>query len=425
MEHKASVAVVGGGVAGIVSAYLLDRAGYDVTLFEKNNYLGGHTKTVVLEQGPDAGLAVDTGFIVLNDQTYPLFHRFLRGLNVVVRFSDMSFGYYCSQTNFCYAGTSLSGLFAQRRNLFSARFYRMLRDIRRFSADALTALEDGRAAGKSLGEFISGGGYSSWMVQRYLLPMAAAIWSAPFQGIEHFPAESFFRFFKNHGLLSLENRPRWQTVVGGSYSYVTAFAKIFRGRIYLGQPVAGVARDERTGRIRVRLSGGEVMSFDRLIIAAHADQALAVLEDPSPHEARLLGLYAYQRNTGALHTDPTVLSPLRRAWASWNYTQSVSERADRPVFVTYHMNRLQGFKASRDYFVSLNPAHNFEPEKVLEHLDFEHPVYTMENKAAQPELAALNGWRGTYYCGSYFGYGFHEDAVRAAAAAVRDFGVEL
>lgn len=424
MEQKNKIAVVGAGAAGIVASYLLDSAGYEVTLFEKNNYLGGHTKTVVLDQGPDSGLAVDTGFIVLNDQTYPLLHRFLRRLGVEVRLSDMSFAYYCRQSGFCYAGTSLSGLFAQRRNLFRPQFYRMLWDIRRYAGDALKALEDGSAAGKTLGEFIAEKGYSPWMVERYLLPMGGAIWSAPLSGVEQFAAEALFRFYKNHGLLSLHDRPHWQTIVGGSFAYVKAFSRVFGGTVRLGQKVAGVRREEN-GVVRVRLAEGETIDFNQVIIAAHADQALSLLQDPSADEKRLLRLYPYQQNSGALHTDISVLAPQRRAWASWNYTRTGGKQMSRPVFVTYHMNRLQGFRTCREYCVTLNPGRSLRPEAVLNELDFEHPVFTAENMAVQQQLAALNGCRNTYFCGAYFGYGFHEDAVRSAVEVARAFGVEL
>ncbi len=416
------VAVVGGGVAGIVASHLLQRCA-DVTLFERNRYLGGHTNTVVLERGPDVGLGVDTGFIVLNNKTYPLFHRFLADLSVPVRWSDMSFSYYSELTHEQYAGTTLNGLFADRRNLVRPRFYRFLAEIARVCRTASRALEQNGFGDRTLGAFLKDGRFSEDVITWYLLPMGAAIWSASREDIEGFPAESFFRFFANHGLLSLLNRPRWQTVVGGSHSYVKRFKERFTGKLELDAGVEGVSRTDGAAIIHRR--GGVQERFDRVVIAAHADEALKLLVDPSEEEQRLLGAWRYQRNRTVLHTDTTVLPPLRRAWASWNYTQETGLNGDMPVSVSYHMNTLQGLKSPVDYCVTLNRLGPIREEKIIAEFDYMHPTFDRTAMATQSLLPSLNGKRATYFCGSYFGYGFHEDAVRAACGVAEQFGVSL
>ncbi|BCR04945.1 amine oxidase [Desulfuromonas versatilis] len=421
-ERSLNIAVIGGGVAGILAAYLLQQR-HQVSLFEANAYLGGHTNTVEIPDGPDAGLAVDTGFIVLNDVTYPLFQRFLGSLGVPTRDAEMSFGFQCAKTGLVYAGNNLGGLFAQRRNLASPRFWSLLFEIARFGRLARSELFAGCVPQVTLGDYLRQNRFSSFMIENYLLPMAAAIWSTPALQVADFPAETFLRFFSNHGLLSLRNRPQWKTVVGGSYSYVKAFCKNFRGRIELGAPVAKVFRGPE--RVRVRFHDGASQDFDRLVVASHADQALRLLGDPSEEETRLLGAWRYQLNRTVLHTDDSLLPKLKSAWAAWNFTRESGGDDQRPAFVTYYMNLLQGFHSRKHYCVTLNRRQPFAPESEIAEFDYHHPQYTFESLATQPHLARLNGRRQTWFCGSYFGYGFHEDAVRSAVAVGRDFGVDL
>jgi len=416
------VAVIGGGVAGIVAAHILQRR-HEVTLFEQNDYLGGHTRTIVLTEGPDAGTAVDTGFIVLNDHTYPTFHRFLAQLEVPVRFADMSFGFHSEPDNLQYAGTSLNGLFAQRSNLLRPAFWRMLWDIRGFCQNARRDLREGRLAGETLGEYVRRGGYSRAFLDHYLLPMGGAIWSASSGKMLEFPAAALIRFFENHGLLSLKNRPRWQTVVNGSHTYVRKFLEGFRGTVHLACPVLGIRRE--ANGVQVRLGDGSVQHFDKAVVAAHADQALRMLEDPSPEEQRLLGVWSYSVNHTVLHTDPRVMPSNRRAWASWNYTRERPGGSETPVSVTYHMNRLQGLTTRRDYFVTLNRHQAIAENLILQEMEYTHPQFTAASMATQAELPSLNGPRNTYFCGSYFGFGFHEDAVKSGVAVARAFGLEL
>ncbi len=412
------IAVVGGGAAGVAAAHVLQRR-HRVTLFERETYVGGHVNTVVLQDGPDAGLPVDTGFIVLNDRTYPVLHRLLAQLGVKVRDADMSFGFHCRKSGLQYAGTDFNGIFAQRGNLMRPSFLRMLADIARFGLRGREDLASGGASGRTLGEYLRRGGYSEACVRDYVVPMGAAIWSATAGDVMDFPAETFLRFFDNHGLLDLTDRPQWQTVAGGSHAYVKAFLKGFTGTVRAGEPVRAVRR--LPDGVEVRLDSG-ALRFDRVVIAAHADQALALLADPSDEEKRLLGAWAYRNNRTVLHTDASALPPNRRAWASWNYARELSEGL---VSATYHMNRLQGLTASREYCVTLNRREEPPEAHVVRAFDYEHPMYTTASVASQKELPGLNGKRFTYYCGSYFGFGFHEDAVRSGVAVANAFGLDL
>lgn len=422
VEERRNIAVIGGGVAGIVAAYLLDKK-HNVTLFDRNDYLGGHTHTVEIADGPDTGLAVDTGFIVLNDATYPLFQKFLKQLGVATRASEMSFGFQCLQTGLTYAGTDLNGLFIQRRNLASPRFYGFLLEIARFSKKARQDLDGGEILPCTLAEYLAKGRFSTFMINNYLVPMAAAIWSTPARTVTDFPAEPFLRFFRNHGLLSFRNRPQWRTVVGGSHSYVKAFIRNFKGTLKLRSTIAGVFRE--ADRVQVTLAGGETLFFDQVIIATHADEALRLLKDPSGNEKRLLSPWRYQLNRTVLHTDSSLLPGPKAARAAWNFTRDADAALERPVFVTYYMNRLQGFSAHQEYCVTLNREQPFQPESVIAEMAYHHPLYTFESMATQAQLPQLNGRQRTCFCGSYFGYGFHEDAVKSAAAVGEAFGIEL
>lgn len=419
---KSTVAVVGGGVAGIVAAHELAKAGHEVALFEKNGYVGGHTSTVVLESGPDAGAAVDTGFIVCNDRTYPNFHRFLAELGVPWRWSDMSFGYHDANSGLQYAGTDVSGLFAQRANVMTPSFLSFLADVVRFGGRAQADLASGALEGKTLGAYLSETGSSRALRDHYIAPIGAAVWSSGLGEMLDFPAETFVRFFKNHGLLSLTDRARWQTVVGGSHAYVKAFLARFPGTVMRGAPVESVRRG--AAGVEIRAAGRAPRVFDRVVIAAHADEALKMLADPSPEERRLLGAWTYSRNRTLLHVDESFLPPNRRAWASWNYRREKGEPETAGVSVTYDMNRLQGLKTLRRYLVTLNPR--MEPRKgdLVREFNYAHPLYTFSAIRAQAELPSLNGARSTWFCGSYFGYGFHEDAVSSALAAARHLAAE-
>ena len=414
------IAVLGGGVAGVSAAFWLSRK-CDVTLFEKNDYVGGHTNTIVIEEGPDAGTAVDTGFIVCNDRCYPTFHKFLKELDVPVRFSDMSFGYHCEETGLQYSGRrGVRGLFAQKRNAVRPWYWRMLGEVVRFGRETKTALDAGELEGVSLGDYLHDNGYGAPFRRHYLLPMGSAIWSTPSGQMLAFPAQTLARFFDNHGLLDLRDRPQWQTVVGGSHSYIKAFLKRFPGDVVTSKPVAAVTRD--SDGVGVRFEDGTLRRFDKVVIAAHADQALRMLEDPSEDETRLLSPWRYERNRTILHTDVSVLPPIRGAWASWNYYRSSGSDEERTT-MTYDMNNLQGLKTVERYCVTLNPEHEIDPARVICEINYMHPLFSAEAVRTQRELPSLQGKRGTYFVGSYHGYGFHEDAVRSSATVASLFGV--
>lgn len=421
LESSCKIAVVGAGVAGLTAAHILQRK-HQVTLFEKNDYLGGHTHTVHVPRGPDAGTPVDTGFIVLNDRNYPTFSRLLAQLGVPVRDSDMSFSYWNQRTGLQYSGSGLNGLFAQRVNLLRPSFWHMIRDVARFFREGWEDLSSGALASLSLGDYLTSKGYGAPFVEEHLLPMGAAIWSTPAPRMREFPARTFLRFFENHGLLTLDDRPQWKTVVGGSHMYVKRIRAGFQGRVLEACPVGSVARNG--SGVTVRPLQGEAMQFDAAVIAAHADEALGMLENPTPAEARLLGEWRYTRNDTVLHSDESVLPPNRRARASWNYVREDRER-EGAVFLTYDMNRLQGLNAHAPLLVTLNRGAAYPPDTVLGRFDYAHPAYSSASLATQADLPQLNGEGGIFFCGSYFGYGFHEDAVKSAVSVARQFGLDL
>ena len=417
---KGTVAVIGSGVAGIVSAWELSKAGWSVALFEKDARVGGHTHTVVVSDGPDAGTPVDTGFIVMNEKTYPGLHKFLAELGVSWRWSEMSFGYHDAGSGLQYAGTTLSGLFAQRGNLLSPSFWSFLKEIRRFCRAAAADLEAGTIDAVTLGDYLRARGFSRAFIDHYAAPMGGAIWSTGLAEMMNFPARTFARFFKNHGLLSLVDRPRWQTVAGGSHSYVQAFLARFPGRVERGAGVESLRRLPGGG-VEVRAHGRKPESFDRGVVACHADEALALLADPSDAEKRVLGAWHYLANRTVLHTDESFLPPNRRAWAAWNYKRETGEDGTSGVSVTYDMNRLQGLQSSRRYLVTLNPRREPRPGTILRDLNYKHPAYGFAAIVSQAELPSLSGARDTWFAGSYHGYGFHEDAVQSALTVARDF----
>jgi predicted NAD/FAD-binding protein len=414
------IAVVGGGVAGITAAHLLQR-GHRVTLFEKNGHVGGHTHTLTISDGPDAGTPVDTGFIVFNDRTYPILNRFFRALGVARRESDMSFGYFHEESGFQYSSRSLNSLFAQRRNLLSPGFLSMLVEVLLFNRLVLHRLNKGLLEGLTLGEFLRRFRFSDRLRKQYLFPMVAAIWSAPDLEVNRFPMLSFARFFNNHGLLSVLRHPQWYYVAGGSQTYVKAFLDRFQGSVHTRAGIVSIQRSDRG--VVLRAEDGSSQPFDRVVIATHADEAYRLLADPSDEERRLLGAWRYSTNQTYLHTDLAWMPPDPNAWASWNIIRGTRPGSDAPVTLTYHMNRLQGLKTRRQYLVTLNPFKPIAEERIIAHMAYTHPVFSFDSIGTQPELPGLNGVRNRFFCGSYFGYGFHEDAARSGVQAAAALGV--
>jgi len=421
-ESGLNIAVIGGGVAGITAAYLLQRQ-HTVTIYEKNDYIGGHTHTIVIEEGPDKGTPVDTGFIVLNDRTYPLFIAFLSQFKVPIRKTDMSFSYFCRETGLQYASRNFDAIFAQRRNLLRPSFWRLLLGIIHLNAKTTKKLQEGTLGTITLGDYLKEEKFSRSVIEEYLIPMAAAIWSTPDAQMMDFPAESFFRFFENHGLLNVTHHPQWYFVDGGSHTYIRAFLDGFSGEAQANREVRAIRRTD--SRPMVTLQNGAERQFDRVVIAAHADEAYAMLADPSEEERRLLSPWRYTNNYTVLHTDISLLPPNRRAWASWNYLKDQGTETLSPVTVTYDMKRLQNLNTERVYCVTLNPLRPIPGEHIIGEFEYTHPTYTFESLQTQNDLPNLNGKRNTYFCGSYFGYGFHEDAVRSAVAVAEKFGIQL
>lgn len=414
------IAVVGGGVAGIIAANLLQRR-HQVALYEKNGYVGGHTHTVTIPDGPDAGTPVDTGFIVFNDRTYPILNRFFRALGVGMRKSDMSFGYFHEESGFQYSSRNLNSLFAQRRNLLSPGYLSMLVEVLLFNRLVLSRLKKGLLEGLTLGQFLRRFRFSDRFRKQYLFPMVAAIWSAPDLEVNRFPMLSFARFFNNHGLLSIHRHPQWYYVAGGSQSYVKAFLDRFQGSVHTRAGIVSIQRSDNG--VILRTDDGGSQPFDRVVIATHADEAYRLLADPSDEERRLLGAWRYSTNQTYLHTDLAWMPPDPNAWASWNIIRGTRPGSDAPVTLTYHMNRLQGLKTRRQYLVTLNPFRPIAEERIIAHMAYTHPVFSFDSIGTQPDLPGLNGVRNSFFCGSYFGYGFHEDAARSGVQAAAALGV--
>jgi predicted NAD/FAD-binding protein len=411
------IAIIGTGIAGNVAAWKL-RGRYDITVYEAGGYVGGHTNTIDVDEA-GASLAVDTGFIVYNEKTYPNFIRILDEIGQASKPTEMSFSVHAADGRLEYNGSSLNGLFAQRRNLFRPSFHRMVRDILRFFRDATADVQRfGRHM--MLGEYLSARGYSKEFVDDYLVPMAAAIWSAGPGGILAMPALFLVRFFKNHGLLQLQDRPQWRVIEGGSREYVRRLVQGHADRIRLDEPVTSVARTAGGVQVTSPRSGTEM--YDYVFMACHSDQALELLRDPTSDEREVLGAIQYQPNEAVLHTDIGVLPQRRRAWAAWNYC--IPEDRHGRVAVSYNMNILQGLDARETYVVTLNDGRRIDPGKVIRRIQYDHPMYTLETIAAQRRQHELNCGR-TFYCGAYWRNGFHEDGVVSALDAVAHFEERL
>ncbi len=404
------VAVVGSGISGLVVADAL-AADHDVTVFEADTRIGGHTHTVdVRADGRD--FAIDTGFIVYNERTYPNFVRLLERWGVPTRASTMSFSVRCEVTGLEYNGHTLGTIFAQRRNLLRPSFWRMLREILRFNGDAKRWLAGG-GNDETVGDFLARGRYARSFVDYYLRPMGGAIWSCGDETLARFPARFFLGFFQNHGMLEVDDRPQWRTIVGGSSRYVDRVLDGFPGTVHTSAPIASIRRTD--GGVAVTPRDGEPVGFDRVFVAAHAPDALAMLAAPTAVERDVLGAFRYSPSDVVLHTDRSLLPRSRRAWAAWNCHRF--EGAPSQATVTYSMNILQGIDVATTFCVTLNRTDAIDPATILGRWTYDHPHYDAASVAAQARHRDVNG-DGIYFCGAYWGYGFHEDGVKSALAAL-------
>ena len=408
------IAIVGTGISGLVCAHRLHPE-HEITVFEAQHRVGGHTNTVRVD-ADDGHHWVDTGFIVFNDRNYPNFQPLLAELGVATQPSRMSFSVSDGDGAFEYSG-SPRGLFAQPANAANPRFLRMVADLVRFNRDVRGLLELAPDQGPSLREFLDQGGYGEWFTERLIVAQASAVWSADPEQMWSFPAAFLARFFHNHGMLGFTGRPQWRTVTGGSRRYVEEITRPFADRIRTDAPVESIERTP--DGVLVRAAGHETELFDEVVVAAHADQALAMLDRPSAAERDVLGAVAYQPNQAVLHTDASVMPRRRAAWASWNAHLVPGARDAR---LTYWMNELQSLDTPTDYLVSLNMADRIDPAKVVKTIDYSHPVFTPEGVAAQSRQMEISGADRIHYCGAYWRWGFHEDGVVSALRALDRVG---
>ena len=413
-----TVAVIGAGISGLAAAHFLRRR-HRVHLFEKEPRLGGHTHTVLVDSA-NGEVALDTGFLVHNDRTYPNLVRLFGELGVATRDSDMSFAVSCQRSGLEYSSRGANGFFAQRRNLVRPSHFSLLREIVRFNREAPVLLEAPDAGRQTLGDFLESRRYSEGFTHRYLLPIASAIWSASQDAIRSFPALTLIRFFDNHGLLSLGAQPTWKVVTGGSHTYIPRLIATLAADIHLGASIHSVRRAE--DGVTLTFRDRPPMRFDEVVFACHGDQVLPLLADPSVRERDVFSSFSTTANAVWLHTDASMLPTQTRARASWNYRLAADPEA--PPTVTYDLNRLQGLTTPDQYCVTLNPSGEIDERRVLRRFVYRHPLYTRPTIRAQQHWGNVSGFNRTHYCGAYWRYGFHEDGLNSALRVARAFGVE-
>lgn len=407
------IAIIGSGISGLVVANELHQQ-HEIDLYEANGYPGGHTNTIDVEIA-GKNLSIDTGFIVFNNWTYPNFIRLIESIGVEYQKSQMSFSVSSEQDNLEYSGSSFGTLFAQKRNWLRPQHYLMLKDILRFNRQSPKVLEATNLR-ETLGEYLQRNKYSRYFIDNYIVPMGSAIWSTKPSEMFDFPARTFIGFFKNHGLLSINKRPTWYVIKGGSRQYVEKLIEPFSNRIHLNTPIKKIYR--RSGVVEITTESGETHLYDKVFIACHSNQALAMLEDPTTNEQKVLGSIRYQHNEAVLHTDINLLPKRRSVWAAWNHQVN---RKGGPVVLTYNMNILQNLQSDSTFCVTLNNTEAISPEKILKRIDYEHPLFNQAAITAQNKWSTISGVNNTYYCGAYWGYGFHEDGVKSALRATKLF----
>ena len=414
------IAIIGSGISGLTTAYLLSR-NHDIIMFEKNDYIGGHTHTHEIDH-EGKSLSVDSGFIVYNERTYPNFIKLLDQLGVERQLTRMGFSVKSEKDDLEYAGHSLNGLFAQRSNIFRPSFIRMLGSMNRFNQESRKDLPSIDPK-MTLGDYLLKNNYSTEFIQHFIIPIGAAIWSTVPTDMMNIPAVFFIRFFENHGLLQIINRPNWWVIKGGSKRYVDKIIAKFKDRIRLSTPVKNVKRDDDLVTISFGIDGENEENFDAVVFATHSDQSLALLEQPTKDEVEILGSIIYQNNDAVLHFDDTILPKRKTAWSSWNYL--LDQDQSKPVALTYNMNILQGIVSSKTFCVTLNTQELIDPEKVIKYLNYEHPLFTLSSLKAQEQKSKISGKNNTYYCGAYWHNGFHEDGVVSALDVCSHFGETL
>lgn len=404
------LAIIGTGIAGMGCGHLLHHK-YDITLFEQNDYIGGHTNTITLDEDGQP-IYIDTGFMVFNYATYPNLCNLFKELNVPVKKSDMSFSVQHIESGLEYCGSGLDGLFAQRKNIFNIRYIKMLMQVARFNKEAVAILDNPKYADYSLARYIKEFGYGEDMLWKYLIPMSSAVWSTPMEKMLDFSAVALVRFFQNHGFLGLNTQHQWYTPHNGSQAYRELIIKPFKDRILVNTPVVSVKRNAATATVTVK--NGTSHEFDKVIFASHADQTLRILAQPTIEEKRLLSLFKYQYNSATLHTDESLMPKNKKVWSSWNYRIETVNGTPTPTTI-YWMNRLQQVSEKKNYFVSISAlSGSIDKSKIIKVIDYEHPLFDVAASQAQSELHKLNEQGILYYCGSYFRYGFHEDGYMSA-----------
>ncbi|MDE8604305.1 FAD-dependent oxidoreductase [Marinomonas sp. RSW2] len=412
------IAIIGSGISGLTSAYLLQQQ-HDVTVFESAGRIGGHTATVEVEEGGRTR-AIDTGFIVFNDWTYPNFIRLMDELGVPSRATEMSFSVSCQRTGLEYGGNDLNTLFAQRRNIFNIPFLGMLKDILRFNKEAIQDLEGGQLKeGVTLGEYLKEKGYGARFASHYLIPMGSAIWSSTLDEMMDFPLVFFVRFFKNHGLLSVNDRPQWRVIEGGSSAYLQPLVAKFKDRIQLGARIAHVQRSGHD--VVIQFEDGAQQTFDQVVFACHSDEALRLLADPTQDEHAILSAIPYRNNDVVLHTDTRLLPKKKLAWSSWNYHLGADQT--KPATLSYNMNILQHFSSDTTYVVTLNQTDMIDEDKIIGRYQYAHPTFSLEGIKAQDRWADINGVKNTWFCGAYWRNGFHEDGCWSGVRVANGLGI--